>query len=370
MRSVIKKSNYLIQSNFNLNLNEQRLILLRISQIRKEDLILDNQNYIINLNLIDRKFVKMNRQRIKNFCKNILKKPFLIKKEKGNFITRNWFRDIEYLSDTNELEVSFSKKIKPFLFELKENFSSYNIKEIMSFKSRYSIRIFEMLIQYKNTNHKSLKINLNDFYKRLNISDSMSKISKLKDRILEVRKKEINENSNITMNYKLIKKGRSFTDIEFKFSNNYKVLNQRKESKSSDYLEKQLNEVLCLSNDDYTDYTFQYETDIKNKKVINSNETIKIPKRNLYSEEEQNYIIENYINHFYSNRQFIFENIIYELNNFRFNKQTNSYIVNENLVSEKYELNTKIEDSESFYYFLKSSLTTDEEIKKNSYLPF
>lgn len=253
MRNIVKKRNQVINGRYNLTLNEQKLILLSITQIKQEDLLKDNKIYKIKLSDIDKKMNKQNRTRIKDFTNKILQKVIFIEKENKGFLAANWFSSIEYLHEEQELEIMFDNKIKPYFFELTKNFTSYNINEILTFKSSYSVRFYEMLIQLKNTKHKERIFEIDEIYKILDLPASLQKISKFKTEILEKVLKDINEKSNIYMFYEFIKNGRKFTHLKLSFKQNNIVIENRKiKTNSSEYHLKNLQEFLEMKDFDLT----------------------------------------------------------------------------------------------------------------------
>jgi len=308
MRKIIKKSNDFIKGRYDLNISEQRLLLLGISQIKKEDLINDNKVYTINIKDIDEKFVKYNRSRLSEFCNTLMSKIIDLPTDKKNkFDKVGMVSNMVWDGDNGTITIEFHQKLKPYLYELKGTFTTYHLEEVMSFKSKYSIRLYELLIQYKNSNHKSVEFELEELFQILDLTQRMRTISNLKDKVLEISKKEINENSNILINYKLIKQGRSFKKIKFYFEQNLQVIENRKILElegSTEYYQKQLKEIEEYLNNSHED---NY-------------------KKNIHlSIDYLERFFNTYFEKFYINKNFLIHNDIYKLNKIYEEKKEDSF---------------------------------------------
>jgi plasmid replication initiation protein len=206
-KGLVKKSNLLINSKYNLSKTEQKLILLVVSKVDKDDedfkpYLLQVKDVLDLLEAGDKHY-----EYIKSSFKGLLSKPLSITLDNGNLLICNWLSSAECEKYGGYVEVCFDPKLKPFLLKLKECFTRYELKNILQFSGQYSIRIYEMLKQFEKT--KIRLIDLDDLKNILYIPSSYS-LNKVKSRILAPAKSEINEFSDIIFHYdiKKIKKGR------------------------------------------------------------------------------------------------------------------------------------------------------------------
>lgn len=80
------------------------------------------------------------------------------------------------------------------------------------------MRIYEIAIMYLNASSKQKTVFnkiISDLKHNLDISSKYKKFSDLKKRVLEHARKEINRHSDITINYEVIKLGRSPHAVKF-----------------------------------------------------------------------------------------------------------------------------------------------------------
>ena len=107
----------------------------------------------------------------------------------------------------------------------KEQFTQYALRNIVKFKSVYSIRIYELLKQYSTTDHKTrilefqdlrAKLGLVEFDKHNNIiKEKFKSYRNIKQKILLSAQKELKEKADISFEFEEIKRGRRISAIKF-----------------------------------------------------------------------------------------------------------------------------------------------------------
>ena len=154
---------------------------------------------------------------------SIMSKPFKI--GKGVY---NWFSALEY--EEGIIEYRFDPALKPFLLELKDNFTKYNISNILKLRSSYSIQVFELLAQYKVIGNRTISIK--EFREVLSIPTTY-KNNHIKA-LLETIQKDLKENTHIDFNFSIEKLGKKFNSINFNVKDNYKKNNNKENLKLSE----------------------------------------------------------------------------------------------------------------------------------------
>lgn len=97
-------------------------------------------------------------------------------------------------------------------------FAKIDLSIIKMLKSKYSVILYELLEDYKNVNVP--KMTIEDYRELMGIEENQYKMTAdLKKWVIEVAKKEINEKTHFTVDYKLIKTGRKITDIQWRLIN-------------------------------------------------------------------------------------------------------------------------------------------------------
>jgi plasmid replication initiation protein len=133
----------------------------------------------------------------------------------------------ENIKDNTCLEFRFSEYIQNRIQNLKGFFTQYDIKNISMFTSRYAFMLYEffkMKLQQGNGVYHQ-KISVEDFKINLDISDKYSIFRNLKIKVIDIAKAQINDYSDIKLDYVVIKTGRTPTHIKFtaKFKQSHKA---------------------------------------------------------------------------------------------------------------------------------------------------
>jgi len=256
-KHLIVQHNDLIASKYDLNLSEMRLILEAVHNVEKDDI--DFKEYEINveafLQLVDSKNVS-EYSRVKEFCKTILSKPLEIPRGEGKYMFCNWFSNIEYDEKKRKINYSFDPKLKPYLIELKEKFTRFDIRILLKFKSFYALRIYMLLkTETWKGNQVEYIMKLDEFREMLKLGDKYTLYGHFKSRVLDIAKKYINEVSDIEIDFEDIKIGRKVDSIRFKVKRkplkieNKVVLEKEMDFKTfKEYVVKNYtNETICNS---------------------------------------------------------------------------------------------------------------------------
>lgn len=237
-REVVK-DNALIDASFNLSLIEQRLMLLAIVEAREQDSLspetpiavtavaykdqynVDESNAYKQLNeahrqLFSRQFSYTNR-------------------EKKIISNRRWVIGIDYYYELGKVVLFFSKEVIDLISRLEANFTKYLLKQVSEFKSKYSIRLYEIIIKHKELGNTK-KYSITEIRNLLGIELNEYKlISDFKKRVIDVAIKEINKKTDINVKYDQFKEGRNITHIIFKITK--KKSNKIKDCRDKDTID-------------------------------------------------------------------------------------------------------------------------------------
>lgn len=211
----VRKSNELIQkSRFNLTLQQQKIILFLISQISPYDEDFKTYHFNIiefcNICGIDIKGGK-SYEELKNNIKAIADKSMWITLPDNNN-KETLFRWIEapvIEKNSGIIELRLNQALKPYLIQLRENFTQYDIVFTLLFKSKYSIRLYELIksIHFNEENKYIKDFPLTEL-KALMGADTYKTYQDFKRYALNPAIEEINKTSDKIISYTPIKRGR------------------------------------------------------------------------------------------------------------------------------------------------------------------
>lgn len=203
-RNIVKQDYQLVNAKYKLSTAEIRFVMVALTQLENDDT--EFTEYEIKVSELEEKLqAEQNETRLKQFAKKLLSKPLEVPTEDG-FIIANWFADIEYIKGQAKFKVSFSKKLKPYLLELKKRYVSYNLKNILPLTSSYSVRIYQMLKEYEKLKIRYIKVD--ELMDILQVPNSYKLYSKFKQGILQVAEREICEHTDICFTFEEEKEGR------------------------------------------------------------------------------------------------------------------------------------------------------------------
>ena len=241
MSELIVKDNALMNASYNLDLVEQRLILLAIVEAREsgkginanDPLTVHAESYINQFG-VHRTTAY---QALKDACKDLFARQFSYqeKRERGRAnITSRWVSQIAYIDETATVEIIFAPAVVPLITRLEEQFTQYDIEQISGLSSAYAVRMYELLICWRSTG-KTPVIELGEFRKRIGVLDTeYTRTDNLKMRVIELALKQINDHTDITATYEQHKKGRTITGFSFKFKQKKKTELETPKNSDSD----------------------------------------------------------------------------------------------------------------------------------------
>lgn len=221
---LVVKDNALMNASYNLEVTEQRLILLAIINAREthqgitsdSKLEIHANDYASQFHVTKEAAYKA----LKTAVNNLFERQFSFKEEtkKGIGIVRSrWVSRIKYIDDSAILEITFAPDVVPLITRLEKHFTSYQIQQVTQLTGKYAIRLYELLIAWREVG-KVPPIELSEFRAKLGVEDHEYKaMNHFKSRVLEPSIKQINQHTDITVSYEQHKRGRTITGFSFKF---------------------------------------------------------------------------------------------------------------------------------------------------------
>lgn len=223
---LVVKDNALINASYNLEVTEQRLILLSIIRAREtgQGISSDSKLEIHASDYASRFDVTKEAayNALKNAVNNLFERKFSFKEihkdtNKEIVVKSRWVSRIAYVDDLATLEVTFAPDVVPLITRLEKHFTSYQLKQVAQLTSKYAIRLYEFLIAWRNVG-KTPVISLSEFREKLGLEiNEYQKMVNFKSRVLEPAIKQINELTDINVKYEQYKTGRSISGLSFTF---------------------------------------------------------------------------------------------------------------------------------------------------------
>jgi len=218
---IAMQHNNLIEAKYSMNLQQKRIMIWLVSQITPQDI--DFKEHVLSV----RELIKIcslsgesTYKQIKDITFSLIEKGIRIiditDPNKKREIQVSWLSSADYYE--GRVKLSFSPKLKPYLLQLKNCFTSVNALDLMQFKSVHAIRIYELLKQYENIGERTISIE--EIKECCGVKNKLKKYDHFEKKIILIAQREINSKSDINFEFERIKPSRKITGIKFLISKN------------------------------------------------------------------------------------------------------------------------------------------------------
>lgn len=216
---LIVKSNDLIQkSRFSLTVQQQRVILYLISKIGYDDEDFEEYEFDIKdfcrvCGLYDdsgKYYTELKRQ-----IKAIRDKSMWIEISEGKEVLLSWLDGAQISRNSGKIKVRLNEDMKPYLLQLRDNFTKYEIANVLCMRSKYSIRLYELV---KSVHFQELEIyaktfTVEELRKRLD-AETYPRFCNFNQRVLKPAVQEVNTYTDKKVSYEPVKNGQKVEAIE------------------------------------------------------------------------------------------------------------------------------------------------------------
>lgn len=220
---TVTKANDLIQkSRFNLSLQQQKIVLYLISQITP----LDKDFKLYEFSIAE--FCRVcgiddnngkTYQDLKTAIKEIADKSLWVSIGEKRETLLRWIEKPYIDAGSGTIKIRLDSDMKPFLLQLKQNFTSYELLWTLHFKSKYTVRLYELVksLQFHDLERYQRQYGVDEL-KRLLGGDRYKEYRDFKRRVLVPSVKEINKYSDKTVVFDEIRRGRKVIEVVFSIS--------------------------------------------------------------------------------------------------------------------------------------------------------
>jgi plasmid replication initiation protein len=225
--ALVVKDNALIDASYNLELTEQRLILLAILNARETGQGIDAtsvlrihaSDYMNHFN-VDK---HASYEALKNAVFNLFGRQFSYTEKdtltgKSKQVRSRWVQKIAYIDDIGVLELAFSMDVVPLITRLERHFTSYQLEQVAQLTSKYAVRLYELIISWRERSNVPFT-DLKELRLKLGVEDNeYPTMDNFKRRVLDPSIKQINKHTDIIADYTQHKAGRTITGFTFMFT--------------------------------------------------------------------------------------------------------------------------------------------------------
>lgn len=236
---LVVKDNSLIDASFNLSLVEQRLMLLAIVEARELDKLTPETPIEIRATAYRDQY-KTDESNAYSQLADASKQLF---NRQFSYIDRyadtdavtvsRWVNEVTYVNDKGMVVMYLNRNVISMISRLQANFTQYLLEQVSEFKSKHSIRLYELLIKYRDIG-TSKKYEIAELRSKLGLENDEYKVTAdFKKYVLDVAIKEINDKADIQIKYEQFKEGRTISHILFKFINKKETKQKKSKDKNT-----------------------------------------------------------------------------------------------------------------------------------------
>ena len=224
-KQLVTKDNSLIGASYSLGVVEQRLIFLAIIEAREQKTLIEAGGL---LRIYAHSYAKQfdvekhtSYEAMKRAVEGLYEAGFAYSKidEQSGKIGRyksRWVDKIGYIDDLGCVELVFASDVIPLITRLEARYTEYELKQVVGLQSEYAIRLYELIIQWRSVG-KTNPISLAELREKLGLVEEYKRIEAFKRRVLDLAVKQINEHTDITVEYEQHKQGRVIKGFTFRF---------------------------------------------------------------------------------------------------------------------------------------------------------
>lgn len=241
---LVVKSNRLNSAIQNLSLPELRIVQLAIVDARETGNGLSTDTPLRIDAMRYAEAFETTRQnaynRMKEAEETLFNRRFTFLDSEGKTVKSRWIQRVRYLDDEGAIELAFTLDVVKGITRLdgaEEFFTQYLLSQTSNLNSVYSVRLYELLIQWK-TSGKTPVFELSLFRGQMGLNDGEYKaMCDFKKRVLDLAVNEINEKTDLTVAYTQEKKGRLIHGFKFTVKQKEKTKKEVKTDRDNNTLD-------------------------------------------------------------------------------------------------------------------------------------
>ncbi len=209
----VAKSNLFVHARYQLSAAEMRFILVMLAAVQRNDE--DFSTYRLFLDDFLEKHgpnLPQEYRRARQITKSLMGRVMEIETEE-EVLQIAFLSSVRYLRNRGYLEFRFDTALKPYLLQLREDFTEYDIRNVLPCKSSYSMRMYELLKSFQGCGE--MTITLEKLKDILMIQDKYPFYGDVKRHILKTAERELRQHSDIGFHFEEIRQGRKVVALKF-----------------------------------------------------------------------------------------------------------------------------------------------------------
>ena len=221
---MVYKSNALVEAAYRLSVQEQRIVLACISQVRRDEPVTDEVMYTVTAEDVATMAgvpIESTYNQLKEAALRLKRREVRLTQEpngkgkRASVMITGWVQTIIYREGEGRVELRFTKDMLPYLTELTKQFTKYALADVAKMESIHAIRLYELLMQWDSIGQREIEIDqLREWFQ---LEDRYPSIKDFKKWVLDPAVEQINEHSPLQVSWTQRKTGRKVSHLVFEF---------------------------------------------------------------------------------------------------------------------------------------------------------
>lgn len=221
---VVKSNDLIRKTRYMMTAQQQKIVLFAISKIKPTDLpgtvytlSVDEICKACGMNYSDGGYYyKAIKEDIKELTMRIW-----VKMPDGKERTVSWIGDAEIEPFNGTVSIQFHKEMEPFLFALNSHYTQFKLDNVLAFKNKYAIRLYEILRSFMSQRsidegrERDISFELEELREMLDVN-SYPRWADFDRCVIKKAAEEINQYCDeIHIEYETYKRGRNIAGVKF-----------------------------------------------------------------------------------------------------------------------------------------------------------
>ena len=213
---VVKSNELLRNTRYTLSTTEQKLLVYIVSMIKQDD----KEFKEVEINIVEYcrlAGIETNSGNIYQYIKDqiqvLANKSWWIPVNNNKEILFRWIDKASIEKGSGTIKIKLHDNLKPYLLDLRSNFTKYELINVLTLRGKYAIRLYELFKSYLWQG--KWEISVEDLKSLLNVADKYKQFKEFKRSLLIPAIDEINKYTDLDITFDAIKKGKTVRDIYF-----------------------------------------------------------------------------------------------------------------------------------------------------------
>lgn len=212
---TISKANRFVEASYQMTLDEMRVLSLTLGVFDPTDP--SKRGFDFTVEEFCRHFPDVDSKsaytQVQNAIRKISKRWVVLVDNERELTEVVLVNKRTYFKKEGRFYIEFHEDLMPYIAELHGNYTKYHLVNIGAFTSTHTIRLYELCSQYKKLGEREISLEtLKDW---LQISNKYDLYANFRKWVLEPSIKEINEKSDLLVDFEPLKRGRKITALHF-----------------------------------------------------------------------------------------------------------------------------------------------------------